>query len=313
MRISIIGPGYMSIPPSGWGAVESLIWDYYNQLTNLGHIVDIVNTSDLNLIINQVNSFNPNFVHIQYDEYTKIANQINCKKIAATNHYGYLTQFESHPEYHHILYNFIHNNFYIFCLSQDIKNVYLKLGVSEERLRITPNGANKNIFKYFEQPLYPNKSIYLAKIDYRKRQYLYQNIQSLYFAGNYHDERFDKNNKNYLGEWSKDFLYNNLTNYSNLVLLSDGEADPLVTKEALMAGLGLVISEYATANLDLSLPFIDIIPNDKLNDTNYIEKVIINNREKSNHYRPEIRKYAIENHSWDIVVKKYCNMIENIL
>ena len=28
MRLALIGPGIMPIPPDGWGAVESLIWDY---------------------------------------------------------------------------------------------------------------------------------------------------------------------------------------------------------------------------------------------------------------------------------------------
>ena len=27
MKVSIVGPGIMPIPPTGWGAVEILIWD----------------------------------------------------------------------------------------------------------------------------------------------------------------------------------------------------------------------------------------------------------------------------------------------
>ena len=46
LKISIIGPGIMPIPPTGWGAVEILIWDYYQELTKLGHEVQIVNTSN---------------------------------------------------------------------------------------------------------------------------------------------------------------------------------------------------------------------------------------------------------------------------
>jgi hypothetical protein len=63
-----------------------------------------------------------------------------------------------------------------------------------------------------------------------------------------------------------------LTNYGNLVLLSDGEAHSLVLMEALAAGLGIVISEFATANLDLDKEFIDVIPENKINDIEYIEK-----------------------------------------
>ena len=55
-------------------------------------------------------------------------------------------------------------------------------------------------------------------------------------------------------------LYKGLTHYGNLVLLSDGEADPLVVKEGLMAELGVVISECASSNLDKDLDFITIIP-----------------------------------------------------
>ena len=44
MKISIVGPGIMPIPPTGWGAVEILIWDQKLALEKLGHQVDIVNT-----------------------------------------------------------------------------------------------------------------------------------------------------------------------------------------------------------------------------------------------------------------------------
>ena len=62
MKISIIGPGLMSIPPKGWGAVETLIWDMRNALIELGHEVDIINLRDPVEIIKQVNSFRPDFV-----------------------------------------------------------------------------------------------------------------------------------------------------------------------------------------------------------------------------------------------------------
>ena len=56
MKISIIGPGLMSIPPKGWGAVETLIWDMRNALIELGHEVDIINLRDPIEIIKQMNS-----------------------------------------------------------------------------------------------------------------------------------------------------------------------------------------------------------------------------------------------------------------
>ena len=32
MKIILIGPGGTTIPPNGWGAVESIVWDYYQEL-----------------------------------------------------------------------------------------------------------------------------------------------------------------------------------------------------------------------------------------------------------------------------------------
>ena len=47
MKLSIVGPGIMPIPPTGWGAVEILIWDQKLALEKLGHQVNIVNTNGL--------------------------------------------------------------------------------------------------------------------------------------------------------------------------------------------------------------------------------------------------------------------------
>jgi glycosyltransferase involved in cell wall biosynthesis len=208
---------------------------------------------------------------------------------------------------------FINGKFLIFCLSEGIKNIYLKLGVNENRLFVTPNGARYDLFNYNEIPQYSERSIFLAKVTYRKRQSKFQKIQSLYFAGNREDHTFDYNSPNYLGEWDKPTLYKNLTEYGNLVLLSDGEADPLVTKEALLCGLGLVVSECSTANLDLSKPFIDVIPEEKINDISYVESVINKNRMISVGMKNEIRKYGIENFDWSVIVKKYSDLLEKIV
>ena len=42
-------------------------------------------------------------------------------------------------------------------------------------------------------PKYPDRSLYLAKIDYRKRQSMFQSISSLYYAGNNADPNFNTN------------------------------------------------------------------------------------------------------------------------
>ena len=304
MRISIIGPGIMPIPPTGWGAVEILIWDQKLALEKLGHEVNIVNTQSPVEIIQQVNQFRPDFVHIQYDDFIQVYPYIQYP-CAITSHFGYLEQPKRWDYYGQQIakpFGDIKPN--IFCLSDGIADTYLlNLGIPHERLFVTPNGVNVDNFRSTISPEFPDRSIYLAKIDYRKRQHLFQSIRSLYYAGNTADPRFDTSN-NYLGEWSKDTLYTHLTEYGNLVLLSDGEAHPLVCLEAFAAGLGVVVSQWAAANLDVNKGFITVIPEDKISDIKYVEEQIIANREYSVAHREEIGQYAKE-FEWSTVVDKY--------
>ena len=186
------------------------------------------------------------------------------------------------------------------------------MDIPKEKLFISPNGVNCSAFRSTDAPHHAERSIYLAKIDYRKRQHLFQSIDSLYYAGNIADERFDKD-KNYLGEWSKEFLYNNLTEYGNLVLLSDGEAHPLVCMEAFAAGLGVVVTEWGKANLDVDKEFITVIPEKHIGDIEFLEYEIVKNREYSIKHREEILEYA-QTFDWINVVRDhYIPNVEKVL
>jgi glycosyltransferase involved in cell wall biosynthesis len=302
MRICIIGPA-TQIPPVGWGAVESLIWDYKLSLEKLGHTVKIINIANPNEIIQRVNQFRPDFVHINYDDWIVLYPYIQYP-CAITSHFGYIERQDMLNGYANIFRLFQNYKPNIFCLSESIKKVYKFFAeIPEEKLYINPNGVNSSPFKRTDEPKYPDRSIYLAKVDYRKRQHLFQSIDSLWYAGNLADSRFNTN-KNYLGEWDKDTLHEGLTDYGNLVLLSDGEAHSLVLMEALAAGLGIVISEFATANLDLDMEFIDVIPENKINDIEYIESIIIKNRGYSISHRKEILEYS-KNFEWSNIIENY--------
>ena len=303
MKITLVGPGIMPIPPVGWGAVEILVWDTKSALEELGHEVQIVNTKDPSQIINEINDFRPDFVHVHYDEFIGVYPYIQYPK-AITSHFGYIERQEMFNGYVNILNAFAQIKPNIFCLSEGIKNVYKVIAsIPEDNLFITPNGVNTEAFSYTENPEYGDRSIYLAKIDYRKRQHLFQDIRSLWFAGNIADSRFDTS-KNYLGEWDKQTLHKELTQYGNLVLLSDGEAHPLVCMEALAAGLGVVVCEWGKANLDTSKEFITVIPEEKINNLRYVEDAIIKNREYSISHRKEILEYSKE-FDWVSIIKNH--------
>ena len=312
MKISIVGPGIMPIPPTGWGAVEILIWDSKNALEKLGHKVQIINTKNGREIIDQINSFKPDFVHIQYDEFVPIIEYIQYP-CAITSHFGYLERKEMFGGYINVANEFQRIKPNVFCLSEGIEKVYnVMFNIPKEKTFVTPNGVNLDRFRSTDTPKYPDRSLYLAKIDYRKRQHMFQSIDSLWYAGNIADNRFNQN-KNYLGEWSKETLYNNLTEYGNLVLLSDGEAHPLVCMEALAAGLGVVVCQWGAANLDTSKEFITVIPENKISDIAYVESKMIENREYSRHHRKDILEYS-KQFDWINVMKDiYVPTVEKII
>ena len=313
MKIVLIGPGIMPIPPTGWGAVEILVWDTKIALEKLGHEVQIVNTQSPVEILQQINSFRPDFVHVQYDDFIELCPYIQYPN-AITSHFGYLEQPNRWDYYgQRIVPSFAKIKPNVFCLSYGIKEIYQKIiQIPQQNLFVTPNGVNTSKFRYTDMPIFGHRSIYLAKIDYRKRQHLFQSIDSLHFAGNNSDPNFNTD-KNYLGEWSKQHLYENLTEYGNLVLLSDGEAHPLVCMEALAAGLGVVVCEWGAANLDVSKEFITVIPEIKINDIDYIEKRIIDNRNYSVKNRKEICDYAKQFDWISVIEKTYVPTIEKII
>jgi glycosyltransferase involved in cell wall biosynthesis len=314
-KIALIGPGILPSPPTSWGAVEILIWDYYNELKKQGYDVTIINTKDLYEIINQVNTGEYDFVHIHYDPFYKILPFLKCRCIALTSHYPYIDKLE-----HHILdgydnfflYMVGQQRYYSFILADKDMATFIEYDANPQLLKKIKNGINSSLFQFIETD-YNNRTVYLGKITARKNQYIFQNMENLDFIGNCDDGQFDTNRENYLGEWTREQIYNELTKYSNLLLLSKGEADPLVVKEALIAGLGVVINKSSAENLDVSKEFITLIDDDKIYDLVYVSNKIEENKEIANKMRKEIREYGISMFDISIEVAKYVETIKSIL
>ena len=316
LKLCLIGPG-TKIPPKAWGACEIIVWYYFNILKDLNIDVQFISDKNNSRVIEFVKNNNFDIVHIMYDNLITLAPEIYkyCNKILYTTHFAYLPQIytDKKRKIYKPFKNLLkfHKFVNIFAISEEIKNVYIKAGISQDKISVVRNGADDNCFLYKEIPLYPKRTIYIGKIEIRKRQYLYTSIPNLYFVGHHHNSPFKSDN--YLGSWDKDILYSNLTDYANLLLMSDGEADPLVIKEALMAGLGIVCNEISSANLDRSKDFITIIPNQKFNDIPYIQKALEENRKISVNKRQEIRKYALEQFSWkNIIQNVYLKNIDKL-
>lgn len=330
MKICLVAPGIMIIPPDGWGAVEILIWDYFNELLKLGHDVNIINKLRSNSmeqmntnspycqeLIKEINDGDYDFVHLHYDCLFHILPHLKCKKIGVTSHYPYIDQPEKHrADGYSGIFNFmVQNNdkFTIFALSKKDFNTFNTYSVHKRNIILMYNGANTHDIQTIspELRIFKDKTIYLGKIEERKKQHVYKDIPNVDFYGRCTDEGF-KQLTQYKGEPDRTTLLDCLSNYGNMLLLSTGEnGTPLVLKEALMAGLPIVINKYSCDDLDLSLPFIDVIPHDKLNDIPYINNIVNINRNKQ-HLFNEIRDYAVQHFSWNALVQKYVTNIMNI-
>lgn len=309
MKICLVAPGEISIPPDGWGALETVVWNQYIQLKQLNYNVHIINNTDPNIVFKEIENHNPDIVHLHYGKHYEILPFINRKKII-TNHDGsFLNSYNFHEQ---IIRKFMYDCDF-FVLTSWEKDLLKKIGFSDKNIHIMPNGVDCNAFKQKNKPTI-NKSICLGKIDSRKNQSRLQTLNcDIVFVGQNSDSNFNPLDSNYLGLWSRNEVYQNLTDYTNLVLLSNSELQPLVCLEAMSAGLGLVISERCSQNLDTSLDFITVIPQTKLQDDEYVTKSILDNRITcSSIDRNSIIEYA-KTFDWQNIMQKYVELINNYI
>ena len=311
MKIALIGPGIMPIPPEGWGGVEHLIWNFAKQLEKVGDQVTIINTPDLGKIVREVNSEEYDAVHLHYDQFADVMKGIKCKKKMITSHYPYLENPE--PQYE-FLYDLLKNSgCHVVSLSDRIKDEFVRRGIDGTNVSVLPCGIDTELYTLDDTVLHPDRSIVVGKIEPRKRQASLQKKNlNIDFIGNSVDPSFDTTDSRYFGEQSKQDIMENLTAYANMILLSSGEAHPFVCLEGMAAGLGLVLSEQSTANLDLSQPFITVIPDDKIEDRTYLKQKIQENREISLGMRKEIRDYCFTNFDWSSIIKQYKEIINKL-
>jgi hypothetical protein len=328
MLIALVGPGILEIPPKGFGAVETIIFDYYKELTRLQHKVDIINplrksindqinptTEYCRNLIYILNSKQYDFIHIHYDSLYHIMVYLNCRNVAITSHYPYINNIKKHEEDgYKPIFNFLTKQFkfYNFVLADKDIKTFKENNAYPHYIKKLSNGINSDLFYFSKKPIY-DKTIYLGKISTRKNQAKYQSLKGVDFVGGIEDYTFNKNNLNYIGEWSKTKIHNELTHYTNLILLSNGEADALVIKEGLVCGLGIVTNRTSAENLDLNNDFITIIEDKYMNDLIYIQKKIEDNKEISKNKREIIRNYGIYNFNIQNKVAEYVKIINNII
>lgn len=308
MKICFVGPGEIEIPPKNWGALENVVYSLSKELEKLGENVLIINEKDRGLTYEKIVEFNPDVLHVHYGKHYELLPLFNCKKIVTS----YDGTFQQSYKFHDFITRKYLYDCDFFCLREYEKEFFLKIGISPNKIKILPLGVFSSDFKKnLKNPSNKDKSIYLGKIDFRKRQYLFQNKNlSIDFVGPNASDEFDESDCHYLGVWTQNEKYNLLTEYGNLLLLSVSENGnpPLVCLEAMSVGLGIVISETSNEGVDENKEFITVIPEERMFDFDFLNKKIKENREYSVHNRSEIIEYA-QNREWSNVAKIYKNFL----
>jgi glycosyltransferase involved in cell wall biosynthesis len=286
MKFALVGNGWLSIPPYGWGAVETLIWDTACALKKFGHEVYIINEKSPSFAWDKINEINPDIIHIH-----------NPCALNAKEHIKYKTYFTCHPSYDDqesgiltsILNMPIETRPITIVLNSHVYEKYKAIG----SIRLLPNAMNYEPFWYSSRCEYPNKSISVASITCLKRVPNLFPVSSIDFVG-INIENLPITTPNYKGEWSRQMLYTELTKYANLVLISEREAHGIVIIEAMFAGLGIVCSENVFKNFNINAPWFTIIPENKIHDIPFIEIELERNRKIAIQHRNEIREYALK-------------------
>jgi len=312
MKFVLVGPGILPIPPPGWGAVEILMWEYCQELKEQGHEAVLVNplrnspydqqphTAYSKSLIQEINAHRGDVVHIHYDCLYYLIPSLTCPRIFISSHFPYIGNTTQYGGYESIFHAICQNDrHFIGAISKKDYDVFKTFAMHPDKVYYTPNGTAP--IPPLDRPgLYMDKSIYVGKVEPRKKQHVYAGIPNLDFYGKCDDASF-RTLPCYKGEMEHGALMLLLREYGSLVLLSDGESDPLVLKEALMAGLPIVTT-YDMPDL----PFVYRITDQC--DLAYVQEVI----EKSRGRCEGIREYA-SRFSWKKVIKDYILLCSDIV
>ena len=314
MRIALISGGVLPIPPAGWGGVENLIWNYRLCLEALGHLVEIYNTPWFNETIVRLHEREYDFIHLHADQLCGDLNRHLRKPFCVTSHYGGFASFvrDQADEQYELIFRDTLDAPGNIVFSERIRRLYLARGYTAF-LAVLQNPVAVERFGFAAWG--NGRAICLGRVQTRKRQALLARLLRgrirLDVAGPYDSaeepEFVENETVSYLGSWDRQTVYERLTEYSCLVLLSRSEGDALVVKEALAAGLSVVVSEGASGDLSPH-EFVTILPESALTADPVCE-AIQTAIDANAHLRPGIRDFALRRFDYGVVLREYLQII----
>jgi glycosyltransferase involved in cell wall biosynthesis len=318
MKMAFVAGGYIPTPPAS-SSILNLIQEYKYHSEKNGHQVDIFNNPDVQQVVATINAGNYDFVHLHAGGFVSEFNQNLQQRFCFTSHAGHLFQLDQWDDVFKQEFQGYLNAPGIISLSPASKQLFIDAGYTGY-ISTQINGVDTT--KIDRQKTGNGKAICLGWIQPRKQQRrlaaTLDGKLSIDFVGPLDDPDFGEGiTTKYLGVWSLAEVYQRLTNYNCLVLISSGEVAPLVVLEAMAAGLCLVVSESASANL-ATKDFIKVLPDQILTDPTPAHQHIVCDAidqliAKNQTFRPEIVRYAQETFDFSHTIKNYDRIIHEFI
>lgn len=306
--VLFIGPGILQIPPTGWGAVETVISEQM-RLMQSSHRTMLLNSNSVWLWFAAFRN-KPDVILVHYEAFvtrTVLMNFFFSRRaqIVWTSHYGYLGSPEMWEESFRRQFSRLtrvsRGIDYFVALSPKIASALgecLACPVKE-----VPNGTSFCPSPYAS----PQASVaVVGKVEPRKRQWDVVQLgleAEIHFYGEICDPRISQQDLDtergdilFHGAVSRLDLSQRLPRHAVLLHLALSEADALVLYEAQMAGLAIVVSRRSLGSQNATLPWIFVV--DDILNREEIAKALKDAREYAKTGRDEISSYAKLNYSW---------------
>lgn len=312
MHIALVAHGNEEIPSKGWGAVEHVIWQYATELKKREIEVSIVNDKKWKAIVSLYRIHREkkiDVIHCHAEKPVKFLSQYWKHSLVVSTTHNPLNRNELTESEKKAL-NRCQSAPYHLTLRPDISKLINERN-PQAICEVQPNGVVCTDFKTKETG--NGKAIYVGRIQERKRQnpvaeqLVSSGIKCDFFGPDFKEIEMNAALRSmYKGEIDRETLMKQLCEYSCLILASESEGQPLVVVEALAAGIPVVVSPAASANLDLNQPFIHRIEKDEeISDA--VQKAISQRNESSQH----IRGYAEKNFDFSSLVDRYLAQLQD--
>ena len=300
------------IPPTGWGAVELIIWQTTTRLRKRGISIHVINKPKFGAIFEVLKlslQGRADVVFCHAEKPIRILTwiaKIRDILLIATTHNPV-----SHQSWSKALQRCYMAPFH-FVGRADVEQMILAKNPNA-KCAIQLNATET---QEFETCLAGNgRAICLGRIQERKRQ----NDVSLLLKGSGLECDFvgplmeeveisDELRNHMIGPWDRETLHRKLCEYSCHILLSRSERQPLAVIEALAAGIPVVVSPDAAWNLDDSKPYILVVDSDSELVPSVKKAIEIRNQVTEN-----IRQYAVETFDYEVLVDKYLAQVDEWL